>query len=98
MNEEAKELKDLLCPPHAKLDECGHLEPFDNCIACIRAERDELKYLIMRISTDCAQTALESPLEYAQGWVFMSTPVRDEIGGRACEYAKKPLASGEEKE
>jgi hypothetical protein len=37
-------------------------------------------------------------LEYAQGWVFMSTPVRDEIGGRACEYAKKPLASAEEKE
>ena len=40
---QAKSLSDLLCPPHANLDAAGHLEPFDNCIACIRAERDELR-------------------------------------------------------
>ena len=38
----AKVLSELLCPPHANLDAIGHLEPFDNCIACIRVERDVL--------------------------------------------------------
>ena len=41
--EDAKRLADLLCPPHANLDANGKLEPFDNCIACIRNERDELQ-------------------------------------------------------
>jgi hypothetical protein len=40
---QAKSLSDLLCPPHANLDAAGHLGPFDNCIACIRVERDELR-------------------------------------------------------
>jgi len=40
---EAKRLADLLCPPHAHLDAHGQLLPFDNCIACIRVERDELR-------------------------------------------------------
>ena len=39
---DAQKLSDLLCPPHASLDANGHLEPFDNCIACLRVQRDEL--------------------------------------------------------
>jgi len=31
-----------LCPVHANLDAAGKLRPFDNCIACIRVQRDEL--------------------------------------------------------
>lgn len=34
---------ELLCPVHASLDARGKLEPFDNCIACIRVQRDELQ-------------------------------------------------------
>jgi hypothetical protein len=33
----------LLCPVHATLDSRDKLKPFDNCIACIRNERDELR-------------------------------------------------------
>ena len=40
---EAKLRSELLCPVHASLDERGKLKPFDNCIACIRVERDELQ-------------------------------------------------------
>lgn len=40
--EPAKELSDLLCSVHANLDKAGKLKPFDNCIACIRNQRDEL--------------------------------------------------------
>ena len=32
----------LLCPVHSSLDQRGALKPFDNCIACIRNQRDEL--------------------------------------------------------
>jgi len=39
--QEAQKLADLLCPPHASMDSNGNLKPFDNCIACIRNERDE---------------------------------------------------------
>lgn len=35
-------LTDLLCPVHSQLDANGHLELFDNCVACIRVQRDEL--------------------------------------------------------
>ncbi len=31
------------CPVHQKLSESGQLTPFDNCTACIRNERDELR-------------------------------------------------------
>ena len=48
----AKKLSDLLCPPHANLDAAGHLEPFDNCIACIRVHRDEL--LAGKLCLKCA--------------------------------------------
>lgn len=40
MNEE------LLCPIHKSLDDQDALEPFDNCIACIRVERDELRAIV----------------------------------------------------
>lgn len=39
---EAGKLSDLLCPVHANLDAAGSLKPFNNCVACIRNERDEL--------------------------------------------------------
>ena len=91
--DEAKHLSELLCPPHAGLDKSGKLEPFDNCIACIRNERDELKSLLMRISTDCAQTALEDPLRAKDNWVLLSTPVREEIAWRSGEYARQSPAS-----
>ena len=42
--EAALELRDeLLCPIHVQLDRADKLEPFDNCVACIRVERDELR-------------------------------------------------------
>ena len=91
--DEAKQLSDMLCPPHAGIDKSGKLEPFDNCIACIRNERGELKSLLMRISTDCAQTALEDPLRAKDNWVLLSTPVREEIGWRSGEYARQSPAS-----
>jgi hypothetical protein len=37
------ESSELLCPVHKNLDAEGKLKPFDNCIACIRNERDELR-------------------------------------------------------
>jgi hypothetical protein len=33
----------ILCAVHRKLDQNDQLAPFDNCIACIRGERDELR-------------------------------------------------------
>ncbi|WP_420239241.1 Lar family restriction alleviation protein [Telmatobacter bradus] len=40
---QAQSLADLLCPVHASLDSRNELIPFDNCIACIRNERDEMR-------------------------------------------------------
>lgn len=37
------ELKVWLCPVHQSLDDRGQLEPLDNCVACLRAERNELR-------------------------------------------------------
>ena len=37
------ELEVWLCPPHRSLDDARALKPLDNCVACIRAERDELE-------------------------------------------------------
>lgn len=36
------ELEVWLCPVHKSLDDRGKLKPLDNCVACLRAERDEL--------------------------------------------------------
>lgn len=33
----------MFCPVHEELNRSGGLEPFDNCLACIRNERDELR-------------------------------------------------------
>lgn len=37
------ELEVWLCLVHSNLDESGKLEPLDNCVACLQAERDELR-------------------------------------------------------
>ena len=37
------ELEVWLCPVHLSLDESGKLEPLDNCVACLRVERDEAR-------------------------------------------------------
>lgn len=58
---EAKKLTDLLCPVHANLESSGGLAAFDNCIACIRNERDELR------AAPAAQ-AESSPLEPKFNW------------------------------
>lgn len=42
LRKKESELDNLLCPVHASLDKRGDLKPFDNCIACIRNQRDEL--------------------------------------------------------
>jgi hypothetical protein len=47
----------LLCPVHANLDADGKLRPFDNCIACIRNERDELRP-ILKESADATKDLL----------------------------------------
>jgi len=86
----AKELADLLCPPHANLDKNNHLEPFDNCIACIRNERDELRQLLLRISTDIGQTIIEDPIKSADGWTLLSKPVLADI---AAVFEMKPIQS-----
>lgn len=36
------ELEVWLCPVHRSLDDSRKLEPLDNCVACIRVQRDEL--------------------------------------------------------
>ena len=37
------ELEVWLCPVHKSLDDSGGIEPLDNCVACLRAERNELR-------------------------------------------------------
>ena len=46
--------------------------------------------LILRISTDCAQTALEDPIKYGDGWVLHSQPVLQDIA-EAAKMAEKAL-------
>lgn len=36
----------VLCAVHRKADQTDTLPPFDNCVACIRNERDELRGLM----------------------------------------------------
>lgn len=87
---EAKLRKELLCPPHASLDENGHLESFDNCIACIRVERDELRQLLLRISTDIGQTIIEDPIKSADGWTLLSKPVLADIAAQGFSFPALP--------
>ena len=43
---ETPELEVWLCPVHESLDKNGGLKPLDNCVACLRVERDELLALV----------------------------------------------------
>jgi uncharacterized OB-fold protein len=43
LEEELIALRGSFCPPHLQLFNDGHLEPLDNCVVCIRNERDELR-------------------------------------------------------
>jgi hypothetical protein len=36
------ELEIWLCPIHESLDKRGALKPLDNCVGCLRVQRDEL--------------------------------------------------------
>lgn len=40
------ELEIWLCSPHKDMDATGSLKPLDNCVACLRNERDELRALL----------------------------------------------------
>ncbi len=62
--EQAKELPELpCCPVHENLLRAGKLKPFDNCVVCIRNERDELRaqrdavVILLRAKTDDATWA-----------------------------------------
>jgi hypothetical protein len=41
------ELEVWLCPVHASLDASGQLEGLDNCVACLRAQRNELQRALL---------------------------------------------------
>jgi len=61
----APELEVWLCPVHDSLDKCGNLKPLDNCVACIRVQRDELLAEVNRLLywlLRCYHVA------YRQGW------------------------------
>jgi len=75
----AKELKDILAQPG---ETAAPLEQW-------------LLKLMLRISTDCALTALEDPFKYGDGWVLHSAPVLQDIA-EAARMAKKVLATAEE--
>jgi hypothetical protein len=42
----------FLCGVHAELDKNGHLEAFDNCLACIRNENVELRDYKSKLPAD----------------------------------------------
>lgn len=44
------ELEVWLCPIHESLDKSGSLKPLDNCVACLRVQRDELLENIRSLS------------------------------------------------
>jgi hypothetical protein len=46
---QSPELEVWLCPVHHSLDSHGSLKPMDNCVACIRNDRDELLAIIREI-------------------------------------------------
>ena len=55
------ELETWLCPVHQSLDDSRKLEPLDNCVACIRAERNELRKDKERLDwlEKCGTTGIE---------------------------------------
>ena len=46
------DLEVWLCPVHKSLDESSGLRPLDNCVACIRNERDKLRARIKELEMD----------------------------------------------
>lgn len=50
----------LFCPVHGALDARGELEAFDNCIGCIRVQKDELLAVLQRIHEGASRTAVDS--------------------------------------
>jgi hypothetical protein len=56
-SKEAEKLAELLCPVHAHLDEIGKLADFDNCIACIRVQRDELLQKVKELEQELKDQA-----------------------------------------
>jgi hypothetical protein len=65
-DDEAKRLSDLLCPVHASLDSRHDLTPFDNCIACIRVERDELREKLATIRDRIITDQTTSAADYSE--------------------------------
>lgn len=56
-----KELAVWLCPVHQSLDDRGELRPLDNCVACLRVERDELRASIADASSPQRSSAALMP-------------------------------------
>ena len=70
------------CPPHQGLANSGNLEQFDNCIACIRAQRDQL----LRAAT------------YALSWMEWSTGQRHNFERTYAETVESLLLAGVERD
>lgn len=43
--------KQIMCPVHHSLDVIGQLDPFDQCVACTRVERNELRSELRRMES-----------------------------------------------
>ena len=85
--DEAKRLTDLLCPIHASLDSRGALKPFDNCIACIRVQRDELTS-----ERDRLKKALQELLDlFPSNDTIMAIHADDPNHGRPCPMVRVPM-------
>lgn len=79
----------FLCPIHKSLDDRDELKPFDNCIACIRNERDEL-----RLDHEQARAALKlatDALEMASEFIFTNGDGCHECA--ACGHQTRLLES-----
>jgi hypothetical protein len=73
------ELETWLCPVHESLDKNGALEPLDNCVACLRSERDEL-----RQTSDRLAAALKAAYKIPRPWMDgrISWPEWDVVMGQ----------------
>jgi hypothetical protein len=75
-----------LCPVHQSLEDSGALEPFNNCVACLRAERNELKQMLQEAKAEAA-TALDF-LETELGWECFREEFFPPMDGRVSTSAK----------
>ena len=55
--EQGKFNETFLCPVHHSLEKNGHLEPFSQCVACMRVQRDELLAEIERLTRELGASA-----------------------------------------